>query len=127
MPNIPKRYVERAEAGAEFLDKTITNWWDKIDLSLLDLENPCRCVLGQMVNSKSEEVCEGSYSDFFYDGLYDTKAEVRTNLPKGVKRATMTYPEATSRGFHLDHQEDISDFRLLTRAWKKIINERRAA
>ena len=48
-----KPYEARVRLGAAFLDEKKPGWWDgkkrkKINLELLDMGSPCRCVLGQL-------------------------------------------------------------------------------
>jgi len=38
----------RIERGAAFLDGREPGWWQRIDLETLDLDESCRCVLGQL-------------------------------------------------------------------------------
>ena len=43
---------DRVQAGAQLLDKVLPGWWDgkekpTIDLEILDMESPNKCVLGQ--------------------------------------------------------------------------------
>jgi hypothetical protein len=40
--------AERVERGAALLDERRPGWWDEVDLSKLDLNSCCRCVLGQL-------------------------------------------------------------------------------
>jgi hypothetical protein len=40
--------AERVAAGAEWLDRHAGDWLPQIDLSELDIEEPCNCILGQV-------------------------------------------------------------------------------
>ena len=40
--------AERVTAGADWLDQHAGDWVPQIDLSALDIEDPCYCILGQM-------------------------------------------------------------------------------
>ena len=43
----------RVAKGAAALDKVMPGWESKIDLSILDLGDGCRCVLGQLFGEKA--------------------------------------------------------------------------
>lgn len=40
--------AERVRKGAKLLDKEYPGWEKRIDLSILDLESTCDCILGQL-------------------------------------------------------------------------------
>lgn len=40
--------AERVTRGAEWLDANVPGWVERVDVETLDLQSPCRCVLGQL-------------------------------------------------------------------------------
>jgi hypothetical protein len=55
--NEPKTVAEAARQ----LDAIDTMWFNKINLSYLDMENPCRCIFGQVFGNEDED-----FYDIFY-------------------------------------------------------------
>lgn len=47
MPWADLKIAERVAAGADLLDKRIPGWRTRINLETLDLNESCRCILGQ--------------------------------------------------------------------------------
>lgn len=47
--------IEAVARGAAWLDKFNPGWEHKIDLGVLDLNNSCRCILGQIVAASVDE------------------------------------------------------------------------
>lgn len=89
---------ERVQAGAELLDREEPGWEQRIDVRELDLQDACRCILGQLY---------GDYDD-------------------GI--ALIHLPDEDSLGFDFGFNSTMTpQFRTLTRAWKALIRERRAA
>jgi hypothetical protein len=53
----------RVAAGYAFLLSVDPDWSDTVDLDILDLDNPYRCVLGQW--AKARQLTEGFYGGFW--------------------------------------------------------------
>lgn len=93
---------ERVERGAALLDVEEKGWEQKIDLDSLNLQDPCRCVLGQLF---VDRLIEGE-TEGYHSGLWILKINRRSE----------------ELGFN--HVNE--DYTLLTRAWKALIRQRRA-
>lgn len=128
---------ERVAAGAAWLDATSPGWADTIDLATLDLQNPCGCVMGQIV------------SDITWGDFYTVVAEPNESTADVVGRRedvgellgdyVMSHEEAVERGFQVDFarwNDEVpnptclrgnagdDDFKHLTELWKVEIQER---
>jgi len=57
---------ERIARGAAWLDATVPNWIDRIDLQTLNLWSPWRCVLGQVFGPADRE--QGYYRSGYGHG-----------------------------------------------------------
>lgn len=61
---------ERVAAGAEWLDANASGWVAQIDLSSLDIAEPCGCILGQVYGhyfrSPRSARHAGGYEEFDY-------------------------------------------------------------
>jgi hypothetical protein len=107
MDEYNERAMQTAEAGAALLDKKIPNWVELIDLSSLEMSEPCSCIIGQ--------IGEGKY-----------------NLDKGIGFNALAYQLTGVDGFDqlVDHgfeADDWVDYDDLEEAWTKLILARRAA
>jgi hypothetical protein len=96
--------AERVARGAALLDEREPGWWQRIDLSKLDLASTCRCVLGQLwIDMAIEDDEEDPYNMALRDlSLYHGRDE--------------------DLGFD---REDGEQYPPLTAAWRELIEERR--
>ncbi len=88
--------------GAGWLDANHPGWERRIDLAVLDLSSPCRCVLGQI---------GGDFWDFL------------ASVPMGVGRI----PWAVRHGFAMDISGSLyepPDWAALDETWISLIKER---
>jgi hypothetical protein len=95
--------AERVARGAALLDKQDPGWWQRIDLSTLDLKDVCNCVLGQL----------GDTSDYF---------DICKSLdlrPHGTGERG-----AVALGFNA---VPLDEYDPLTAAWRELIESRRAS
>lgn len=102
-------YTDRVARGAAELDRILPGWYEKIDLEILDLDSPCKCVLGQL----SVDIIDvpGSYGGVVMALSHDATAT-------GSKRW------ARSRGFLAQFDAKIEeDADRLTEAWKRFIRQ----
>lgn len=60
--------AERVARGAALLDKRMPGWAARIDLSVLDLANECRCVLGQLWTGDDDPYVTGLRTLDLVDG-----------------------------------------------------------
>lgn len=93
---------QRVAAGAEWLDANAPGWEAQIDLSSLDIEEPCNCVLGQVYGHYFRSPQWARHSDVYVDGDYLYTAD--------------------QRGFNGSEE----DMPALNRAWFDLILDRRA-
>jgi hypothetical protein len=91
--------VENAERGASLLDRLCPGWDGLIDLDELDVDDPGRCVLGQLY---------GGYDE----GLFEIDMEAVDMAPRVAHGFTLDSPDAAKMGD-------------LTAAWRRLIEERR--
>ena len=94
---------ERVTRGAAALDKANPGWERRVDLSKLDLQDSCRCVLGQL------------YGHYF-DGLMA--------LENGSVPIDMAVTPGANLGFNARSGEPPSAYRALDEAWISFIKER---
>jgi hypothetical protein len=108
--------AERVAKGAAFLDEREPGWDARIDLDTLDLQAPCRCVLGQLATHLDDYDDDWSYRDitdrfglviWFWNWKADTSA---TDL---------------EYGFNAD--PDVETYDALASEWKRVITARREA
>lgn len=92
---------QRVAAGATWLDLNAPGWLAQIDLSSLDIEEPCNCVLGQVYGHYFSAPASARYAD---------AGEGYSYL-------------ADDRGFNGPEE----DMPALNSAWSVLIGDRRAA
>lgn len=106
-------YAENAARGARLLDKKCPGWYDKVDLSSLDMRSLCNCMLGQL------------YGDFMkgVDRVCDSKLPPYPDASKSRLRFEYIFGfEAVPHGI-----KGPNDDLRLRREWEKIILARREA
>lgn len=97
--------TDRVAAGAAWLDAERPGWVERIDLDRLDLESPCRCILGQ------------EFGDYF----------------EAIWNEEINTPDTAACGFTVADLAVIGraagdrEFAALTAEWRRVITERRAA
>jgi len=89
----------RVADGARLLDAYMPDWASRIDLSILDLENVERCILGQL------------YGDYL-EGLYRLHLCFQQTVDNGFTTPVSSWLPEKGR------------FRSLTRCWKKEVLKR---
>lgn len=92
--------MKRASKGADWLDRTLPNWWLRINVGLLDMSNLDLCVGGQLFIEK-----DNGYAAF-------------------MEAYGLTPQDAERLGF------DVSDYityEELDEAWTSLITDRRLA
>jgi hypothetical protein len=120
--------TERVAAGAAFLDEHNPGWEGAIDLEKLDLGSGDRCILGQTCPMETLTAWLGNaptdLDDFEY--AYHAQAQALTGLPSRGYRGDLE-EWAAARGFNVSYNEPSDTYDALTREWKRVITERRAA
>ena len=97
--------AERVAAGAALLDEREPGWWQRINLARLDLEAPCRCILGQL----DDDLGEGRWRDLL--------------ARFGVAACDDAY-----YGFNAEEgRQEPGQYASLTAAWRELIGARREA
>ncbi len=86
-------YVER---GAQFLDKEMPGWEERVDLSSLSLRDPCKCVVGHLY---------GNYCAVIGGLIQDG--------------------EPSEYGFDINYWATDKDWNALTEEWRVLIQSRR--
>ncbi len=108
-----KMYERRVAKGAALLDEKKPDWWngkDKqtINLKTLDLESPCRCILGQTYPASGE----------YFPSGYNT----------GVRKLDLTRKATIEHGFTVETAgSEMLHFGILRRRWHELITRRRKA
>ena len=105
-------------AGARFLDKKKPNWHKKVDLSTLNLSEPCHCILGQVEG--------GSHSKWDDNGW--SKGIEKYNL-YNLEDESGEYSKAVAYGFTLDgftlDGGDSDNWDILDELWGEAVAKRR--
>lgn len=91
---------ERVELGMAWLDARHPGWLDVIDLDVLDVASPCRCLLGQVT---------GDF-DLYTAGL-DMDMAIALGFDATVAR---------------DREQLYDEYAALTEVWRSAILQRRA-
>jgi hypothetical protein len=99
----------RVAAGAEWMDANAPGWMASIDLNLLDVKSPFKCVLGQVFHRNSNDT-----AGYFY--AVDTMLGNETGVAVGLGFQTA----AAER---VDRYEELL---LLTQVWRQYITAKRA-
>lgn len=71
----------RVIKGAKFLDTKMPGWYNKIDISRFNINNPCNCIIGQLYGDFWKEL-DIVFQQFKYTNL---AAELRGFLPYSIK------------------------------------------
>jgi hypothetical protein len=105
--------AERVARGAALLDEREPGWWQRIDLSKLDLASTCRCVLGQLFSIADDNwpPNNGYWSGLARFGLRESASEAISG-------------SAGSHGFASIRNED---YDALDAEWRRVIEARRSA
>ncbi|GAA4681269.1 hypothetical protein [Phytohabitans rumicis] len=103
--------AQRVQAGADLLDRSWPDWWQLIDLDLLDVGAPECCPLGQLFGSWNEAP----------DGLAmdADRGFYRATQWPGVGDRTDAAVEKVDRAIRVEYAE-------LTEGWRALIEERRS-
>ena len=94
----------RIDRGVLFLDETVPNWREQIDMTSLELDAPSHCVLGQVFGSWGTGTC----------AVYEFEADSELLDPDSDD---VTY---TAYGFEHDTYAGIS-YEDLQDAWERVI------
>lgn len=125
--------AERVERGASLLDTRFPGWVDQVDLSRLNLESSCNCVLGQR----------------FGDFMVGARRTLLSPETSGVTMSRRTRERLEEHGFLVSPRDDEfidlpgarkfrivthdaeqrihDEYRDLTHYWAELITNRRAA
>src|SRR5438309_1704809 len=98
------------QRGAAWLDEHQPDWWRKIDTQLLDLNNPCRCVLGQL---------RGDYAVYLHTAWKQARPDYEADL------ALLEWSDMN--GFSASGPAADADLAMLTSYWLEEIAWRRSA
>lgn len=103
-------------AGAEFLDKKLPGWEFQINTRKLDLAHGCQCVLGQLA---VDIVPRRKWLVV----IHELKQCALPQYDDAILHMNLTYEDVGRLGFTLK-RGTIYGFDGLTKAWKKLIEER---
>lgn len=96
-------YEDQIEAGITFLNERYPGWQNDLpDLELIEMGEPCNCVLGQITGSYWQEVEEASGHDRWSTGAYEW---------------------AVAHGFDIDAEDDGTSYESLTEEWRMRLEE----
>lgn len=101
---------DRVAAGVAWLDANAPDWLDRIDLDELQMDDCCRCMLGQV------------FDDYWKSPL----------LAGDIAKGSSDLPSAVPLGFqsqHVDLNSEAADaeYESLAAEWRRVIAERRTA
>lgn len=92
---------DNVRRGMELLDTTRPGWRDKIDLTILDMNDTQCCIIGQL-------------ADDYYKS-YEAILEPVLNEYRNLEEAAVAY------GFQLDYFTDSPNYKELTEAWREAL------
>lgn len=107
--------AERVAAGAAFLDAREPGWWQRIDLDTLDLQAPCRCVLGQLA----------THLDDYDDDWSWQNVTARYGLLVWFWSWEANGDRATDLEYGFNANPDIEAYDDVAAEWKRVILARR--
>jgi hypothetical protein len=119
MSRYTDHFRDRILQGISILDSEKEDWWEDVDLSYLDLSDPCRCILGQV------------YEDEARAFVNNTGRPYRSGYREGSIRLGLQDPdeacdsELLSRfGFDVNSQDYDAGYGYseLTSAWRDILD-----
>ncbi len=84
--------VKRAARGAQFLDDTVPEWWNEVDVRKLDMGRHMHCVLGQIYGGYRSGCRELGFSSF---GIRSIRNGFFTLRLSGRRRADLYYQKLT--------------------------------
>lgn len=90
----------RVARGAAWLDTVLPGWCRNIDLELLDMEHPWRCIIGQL--------SEGDYCGFMAHHEMDHFEQIRLGFESG----------------HIEYVTEHSEYPALQEAWTYYLKNR---
>ena len=67
--------IKRVRAGVEWLDKNYPGWLDKVEVNELELEDSCKCVLGQLFSEEAVNSDEFTGFGYAMNVVFDPDAE----------------------------------------------------
>lgn len=125
--------LECAERGAELLDNRWPGWWQEIDLSRLDLQDSCNCVLGQLgvdYNRAARQMLDISHD--VTDDAYVRDQISGYSLFTNVIFPDLEVPEHEMPYYGFDSEYEVAGhwpttYEGLTAAWTRIISIRLVA
>jgi len=95
---------ETVTRGVQVLDRTFPKWWERIDLNVLEIADPCRCLLGQLMGNYAHAVLELGIAWRGGDYGFATHTPI-LNWLAGISRGT-------------SQQDFTLYYHLLTELWK---------
>lgn len=104
-----EEFIPRAEKGAEWLDKVVPGWFNRINVQQLDMNSCTSCVLGQ--------AC-GYYWNVI--NVIDPKHGL-TGPEKSVS------PWSIEHGFAIGDHRPLKEYKVLREAWVTVILQRQFA
>lgn len=107
-------YIPRVAAGATWLDKVEPDWWNKVSLSTLDMDDGCLCVVGQL-----EGMVDGDGDDWTRPGPY-TRFMERHGMDVKTQRALGLLDEP-----EWEQEDAFDDLAMLHGLWSIAILRRR--
>lgn len=97
--------ADRVAAGAEWLNENgPAEWWDRVNLKRLSVEDPITCVLGQVFQANADEVCLNNGYIYALDEFFDWE----------------TYSDVHDMGFSC---VELWDYAELDREWRAVIKD----
>lgn len=125
--------ASRIIAGALWLDQVDGDWWaeDRFNLDTFDINNPSRCVLGQVVLGDCGAAARPGMDEYstraaFYRATYTDMGDYLENKPYLGDALKYALPDAVAKtlGFHLLDNEHDNWSTQMNRGWYALIAHR---
>jgi hypothetical protein len=120
----PPTVGERVARGMTLLDELEPGWWQegRIDLGKLDLQAPCKCVLGQLT---IDRFGNDDWSWFWIISEFGLNPQPRLYMHRGDRETDWDCGLNADTG--LSSMDMHREYVALTAEWKRVILARRAA
>lgn len=104
--------AERVALGVTFLDDTVPNWRDRVDLETFDITDPDNCIVGQVFLA-SDNVPTNHSGTPWMRGSW--------TLHDWVESRTDEEPDFLMADYGFEHERDTVEYAELDVEWRKVL------
>lgn len=116
---IPQIYRDMAANGASYMDTRRDDWFNVVDIDILDMSHPHLCILGQTIDSRVN-----TYSDGHSVQVSGFAVRMEEMQEAGFSYAARD-KWVVDNGFDITEESSYVDWDILTEAWVEQILVRR--